>query len=137
MSLDPEKVLRRRLDQQIKLYGADNPSTAYIRGYLAFSLMSQRKFADAEPLLRETMAMGRKNDAVSNSTFNDTMNVGFVLRELKRFAEAEQLYRDALTIDQGRVPPETSTRPCAPPHTPTSASPCRVRAGTREAEPGC
>ena len=97
-ALGAETVLRRAYDQQIKLYGADNPSTTYIRGYLAFSLMSQRKFADAEPLLRATMEMGRKHDVTGNSTFNDTMNLGFVLRELKRFDEAEQLYRDALAM---------------------------------------
>jgi len=116
-ALGAEKVLRRGYDQQIKLYGADNPSTAYIRGYLAFSLMSQRKFAEAEPLLRETMAMGRKNDAVSNSTFNDTMNVGFVLRELKRFAEAEQLYRDALTMIETAFPPDQHAAMRATAHT--------------------
>ena len=105
-ALGAEKILRQAYDQQIKLYGADNPATAYIRGYLAFSLMSQRKFADAEPLLRKTMEMGRKNDAASNSTFNDTMNVGFVLRELKRFDEAERLYREALAMVPTVFPPD-------------------------------
>jgi serine/threonine-protein kinase len=101
-----ENVLRRAYEQQVRLYGPDNPATAYVRGYLAFSLMSQRRFADAEPLLRETMEMGRKNDAVGNSTFNDTMNLGYALRELKRFQEAESLYREALAMVPAAFPPD-------------------------------
>jgi eukaryotic-like serine/threonine-protein kinase len=104
--LGAEQVLRRAYDQQIRLYGPDNPATAYVRGYLAFSLMSQRRFADAEPLLRETMEMGRKHDAVGNSTFNDTMNLGFALRELKRFEDAEALYREALSMVSAAFPPD-------------------------------
>src|SRR5690606_23100564 len=96
----------RAYEQQIRMYGPDNPSTTYVRGYLAFSLMSQRRYAEAEPLLRETMEMGRKNDAVSNSTFNDTMNLGFVLRELARFREAEVLYREALDMVPLAFPPD-------------------------------
>ena len=116
-ALGAEAVLRRAYDQQIKLYGADNPATSYIRGYLAFSLMSQRKFADAEPLLRTTMEMGRKHDVAGNSTFNDTMNVGFVLRELKRFDEAEQLYRDALAMVDTAFPADRHAAMRATVHT--------------------
>jgi tetratricopeptide (TPR) repeat protein len=105
-ALGAEQVLRRAYARQIELYGEDNPATSYIRGYLAFSLMSQRKFADAEPLLRTTMEMGRKHDAVGNSTFNDTMNLGFVLRELQRFADAETLYREALAMVPKAFPPD-------------------------------
>lgn len=105
-ALGAEEVLRRAYGRQIELYGEDNPATSYIRGYLAFSLMSQRKFADAEPLLRTTMEMGRKHDAVGNSTFNDTMNLGFVLRELQRFADAERLYREALDMVPAAFPPD-------------------------------
>lgn len=116
-ALGAEAVLRHAYDQQIKLYGADNPSTSYIRGYLAFSLMSQRKFADAEPLLRKTMEMGRKHDVAGNSTFNDTMNVGFVLRELKRFEEAEQLYREALAMVDTAFPADRHAAMRATVHT--------------------
>lgn len=116
-AIGAEGVLRRAYERQVRLYGADNPATAYVRGYLAFSLMSQRKFADAEPLLRETMAMGRKNDAASNSTFNDTMNVGFVLRELKRFDEAEALYREALAMVPTVFPADRQTQMRATVHT--------------------
>jgi len=93
-----ETILRRAFEQQVKIYGADNPKTSYVRSYLAFALMSELKWAEAEPLLRKTLEMGKKYDKDGNSNFNNVMNDAYALRNLKRYDEAESLYREALTL---------------------------------------
>jgi len=72
---------------------------------LALSLHKQGKYAEAEPLAREALAMRReRTPSGSPGLAGALQNLGGLLREQGKIAEAESCYREALEIRLKQLP---------------------------------
>ena len=85
-----------------KALGPDDLNLAATINYLAVLYSQQGKYAEAEPLFRESLEM--KKRAYGETPHEDVAigmdNLATVLRRLKKDGEAEQLHRQALEIDK-------------------------------------
>jgi tetratricopeptide (TPR) repeat protein len=71
--------------------GADSPPYAGELAALGLNLLRQKKWADAEPVLREALAIREKKDPDGWTTFNTRSMLGGALLGQKKYAEAEPL----------------------------------------------
>jgi hypothetical protein len=71
--------------------GAEHPLTLGRMVYLGLVLLQQKKWADAEPLLRECLAVRQKQIPDSWLTFNTQSLLGGALLGQKKYAQAEPL----------------------------------------------
>jgi eukaryotic-like serine/threonine-protein kinase len=71
--------------------GADSPQYAQPLASLGLSLLEQKKPADAEPLLRASLAIREKTQPDAWTTFNTKSLLGASLLGKKQYAEAEPL----------------------------------------------
>lgn len=85
-----------------KAYG-DDPKTAASLNNLGTVLQAQGRFADAEPVLRRSLAIKEKTlGPDSPSTAHTLNNLAQVLVELGRKSEAERYAARAAAIHQGK-----------------------------------
>jgi CHAT domain-containing protein/Tfp pilus assembly protein PilF len=84
-----------------RLHKGDHPDLALSLKALAVVLQDQQRYADAEPLLREALAMyqrlykGDHPDLALSQT-----NLAFVLQAHGKYADAEPLFREALAMNR-------------------------------------
>src|SRR5262249_8412001 len=71
--------------------GADSPAYAGELAALGLNLLKQKKWADAEPILRESLAIREKKEPDDWRTFNTQSMLGGALRGQKKDADAEPL----------------------------------------------
>jgi tetratricopeptide (TPR) repeat protein len=92
--------------------GADSPAYAGELAGLGFNLLQQQKWADAEPILREGLAVREKKQPDDWSTFNTKSQLGGVLLGQKKYAEVGPLLmagyegmkqREAAIPEQGKA----------------------------------
>jgi non-specific serine/threonine protein kinase/serine/threonine-protein kinase len=91
--------------------GADSLSYADALAALGSNLLQQKKWADAEPILRESLTIGEKKGADSWQTFATKSLLGESLLGQNRFAEAAQslLYGyDGLKRTHASAPPQAN-----------------------------
>ncbi len=86
-----ESLLRDALERARKRFGPSDPRTAGAMVTLGLNLIQQRKWAEAEPVLRECLAIHEKDQPGHWRTFNTRSQLGGSLLGQKRFAEAEPL----------------------------------------------
>jgi tetratricopeptide (TPR) repeat protein len=86
-----EPLLREAADLVKLRAGADAPAYAGQLAMLGLNLLHQRKWADAEPVLRECLAIRDKKQAGTWTTFNTRSMLGGALLGRKKYAEAEPL----------------------------------------------
>src|SRR5260370_3463044 len=86
-----EPLYRQSLDNAKMQFGADDPQTAGSLAQLGLNLLKQKKYTDAEPVLRECLTIREKKEPDSWTTFNAKSMLGGALLGLKKYAEAEPL----------------------------------------------
>ncbi|MBI5693265.1 MAG: tetratricopeptide repeat protein [Verrucomicrobia bacterium] len=84
-----ETLHRERLELTLQKEGADSSSAASARAALGRNLLAQQKFAGAEPLVREALAIRERKSPDSWQTFNARCLLGRALVGQKNFAAAE------------------------------------------------
>jgi serine/threonine protein kinase/Tfp pilus assembly protein PilF len=102
-----EKQLRIAVDLQRRngdpTGGAD---LALYTGGLATAVAAQGRLADAEPMLRQALAMERKDLSPNDPELAEVLSsLGLILEYQNKLNEAEPLFREALAIDRGVPPP--------------------------------
>jgi eukaryotic-like serine/threonine-protein kinase len=93
--------------------GADSPTYASELALSGLSLLKQKKWADAEPMLRECLAIREKAQANSWSTFNSKCMLGEALAGQQKYAEAEPLLLagfDGMKQREASIPPSAKYR---------------------------
>ncbi len=84
-------LLRAELSEARKTLPKDSPQLAGRLAQISLGLLQQKKWTEAEPLLRESLAIREKTQPDVWSTFNTKSLLGGALLGQKRFAEAEPL----------------------------------------------
>jgi tetratricopeptide (TPR) repeat protein len=98
-----ESVLRNLLALLRQKADADWFVTASITSGLGLYLLKQKKFAEAEPLLRDSLVIYEKAKAPAWTMAHIRSLVGAALLGQKQYAEAEPLLRDACLNAAGRA----------------------------------
>jgi tetratricopeptide (TPR) repeat protein len=93
--------------------GADSPPYAGELASLGLNLLRQMKWADAEPVLRECLAVRAKNEPDAWQTFNTRSMLGGALLGQKKYAEAEPLLLtgyEGMKRREAKIPPRGRNR---------------------------
>ncbi len=84
-------LFRERLRLEKQKSGGDSPAYAGALAPLGLNLLHQKKWTDAEPLLRECLAIREKTQPDVWSTFDTKSRLGGALLGQKKYADAEPL----------------------------------------------
>jgi eukaryotic-like serine/threonine-protein kinase len=107
-------VLRQeRLADARKTLPTDSPELAGMLAQIGLSLLQQKKWTEAEPYVRESLAIREKKEPDDWRTFNTTSLLGGVLLGQKKYVEAEPLLRkgyEGMKEREKTIPPEARTR---------------------------
>jgi tetratricopeptide (TPR) repeat protein len=93
--------------------GADSPACAGELAALGLNLLHQKRWADAESILRECLAIREKKQPDAWQTFNTQSQLGGALLGQKKYAEAEPLLLKGYAGMKAReksIPRQASTR---------------------------
>jgi tetratricopeptide (TPR) repeat protein len=93
----------------------DSPQLAGKLSQIAWALLALKAIAEAEPLLRECLAIHEKSQPDAWNTFNARSMLGGALLGQKKYAEAEPLLRrgyEGLKAREKAIPPPTAA--CIP-----------------------
>jgi tetratricopeptide (TPR) repeat protein len=108
-----EPFCRNTLERARKLFGAADNRTAGAMTMLGMNLIQQRKEAEAEPILRECLAIRQKAQPDDWSTFNTRSVLGGSLLGQKKFAEAEPLIlagHEGMKAREAKIPAPAKSR---------------------------
>jgi tetratricopeptide (TPR) repeat protein len=105
---DAEPGLRRVLEQRTHAEGSDTPSVGAALNDLAWCLVQQGRFTDAEPFARQSVALFEKVSPEPPELGASLDTLAEVERQLGRHDEAERDYRHAIVILR-RFRPETDS----------------------------
>jgi tetratricopeptide (TPR) repeat protein len=86
-----EPLYRGFLKQAEKQFGAKAPQTLGLQAQLGLNLLQQKKYADAETLLRDCLKGREKTQPDAWTTFNSQSLLGAALLGQKKYADAEPL----------------------------------------------
>ena len=87
----------------------ESPQLAGRLAEITFSLLQANAFPEAEPLLRECLAICEKTESEAWTTFNAKSMLGAALLAQKKYAEAEPLLLagyEGLKEREAMIPPE-------------------------------
>ena len=113
-----EKLSAKVLRIRETTLGADHPDVGVALNNLATTYYSERRFPEAELLLRRALDICQKSLATYVGTYSEGINVespcviasltnlATVERDEHRYAEAESHYQRALTIEEKTLTPE-------------------------------
>jgi serine/threonine protein kinase len=108
-----EAIYRELLEQASRQLGRKHPRTAGQMALLALSLLRQKKYNDAEPLLRDCLKLRDATQPDAWTTSNTRSLLGAALCGQKKYAEAEPLllqgYRGMKQREKS-IPPEGQVR---------------------------
>jgi serine/threonine protein kinase/Tfp pilus assembly protein PilF len=97
--IEAEQLYRELLPIQKKLFGGrDKMAVATGLNNLGTVIHNSGRSAEAEPYLREALAMHKRLGNEDKQSAQTLYNLGVVLRELERFPQAESMFRDALVL---------------------------------------
>ena len=80
---------------------------------LGFNLVQQKKYADAEPVLRESLAIRDRNEPDLWTTFNTMSILGGSLLGQEKYADAEPLLLqgyEGMKLRSATIPPTVQNR---------------------------
>jgi tetratricopeptide (TPR) repeat protein len=103
-----ESLHRESLRQAQQQFGADDLRTASALIQVGMNLLKQKKFAEAEPLLRQCLKVREARQPDDWTTFNVRSVLGEALLGQKKYAEAEPLLvqgYEGMKKRQNQVPP--------------------------------
>jgi serine/threonine protein kinase/tetratricopeptide (TPR) repeat protein len=97
---EAERMLREALPLQRSVLGQDSPEVAATLDHLLQGLNVEGKLEEAESIGREALALRRKHPEDPLALANSLMLFGYTLTLQHRGAEAEPLYREAVSIQR-------------------------------------
>jgi tetratricopeptide (TPR) repeat protein len=108
-----EPLLRELAEFWKEKAGADSLPFAEQLAVLGLNLMQQQKAADAEPVLRDCLAIREKKTPDDWSTFNTKSTLGGALLAQKMYADAEPLLLagyEGMKQREAKIPPQGKIR---------------------------
>jgi hypothetical protein len=106
-------LLQDQLTQARKALPKDSPQLAGRLAQIGMGLLQQKQWAEAEPLLRECLAIRVKKEPDDWRTFNTQSLLGGALLGQKKYADAEPLLLagyEGMKKRQAKIPPEGEAR---------------------------
>ncbi len=106
-------LLQEQLPEARKALPKDSPQLAGLLAQIGMSLLGQKKWTEAEPLVRECLAIREKAQPDLWSTFNTQSMVGGALLGQKKYADAEPLLLagyEGMKQRETTIPPQAATR---------------------------
>ncbi len=106
-------LLREQMSEARKTLPKDSPQLAGLLAQIGLVLLQQKKWTEAEPFVRECLAIRDKTQPNLWSTFNTKSMLGGALLGQKKFAEAEPLLLagyEGMKQREKTMPPQASTR---------------------------
>ncbi len=106
-------LVREQLTEARKALPLDSPQLAGLLAQIGLSLLQEEKWTEAEPLLRECLAIREKAQPDDWSTFNTKSLLGGALLGQKKYTDAEPLLRngyEGMKQREKTSPPQGSTR---------------------------
>jgi serine/threonine protein kinase len=111
---DQAEVWRRKwLSVVLTKFGAESAEHNVELAFLGQSLLAQKKFVDAESVLRECLAFRERNWPDSWSTFNAQSALGAALLGQKKYTEAEPLLiqgYEGMKLREATIPPQVQNQ---------------------------
>jgi eukaryotic-like serine/threonine-protein kinase len=110
---DAATLIDQMLADARKLFPKDSPLLAERLAQFGLTLLRARGFAEAEPLLRECLAIRLKKAPDAWNTFNTQSLLGGALLGQKKYAEAEPLLvkgYQGMKAREKTIPPQANTR---------------------------
>jgi hypothetical protein len=107
------ELLQEQLPEARKALPKDSPQLAGMLAKIGVSLLQQKKWTEAEPLVRECLAIREQKEPEDWRTFNTTSLLGGALLGEKKYAEAEPLLRkgyEGMKQREKTIPPEGRVR---------------------------
>jgi tetratricopeptide (TPR) repeat protein/tRNA A-37 threonylcarbamoyl transferase component Bud32 len=104
-----EPLLREQAEAEKQKSGASSAPYALRLILVAMNLMGQNRPADAEPVMRASLAIRQKNNPDDWSTYNAQSLLGGALLGQKKYAEAEPLLvkgYEGMKRQSARIPPQ-------------------------------
>jgi tetratricopeptide (TPR) repeat protein len=105
--------LHRQILQEVQQKNADSSQTAALMAVLGFNLLQQKKYAQAEAVLGECLALREKLQPGAWVTFNARSLLGGALLSQKKYAEAEPLLAkgyQGMKKQEDKIPPQGKVR---------------------------
>jgi tetratricopeptide (TPR) repeat protein len=106
-------LLREQLAESRKALPKDSPQLAGLLAQIGMGLLEQKKWTEAEPLIRECLAIREKSQSDFWLTFNTTSMLGGALLGQKKYAGAEPLLLagyEGMKKRQKTIPPQGKIR---------------------------
>ena len=106
-------LVQEHLSELRRTLPKDSPILARSLAQIGLGLLEQKKWTEAEPLLRECLAIREQKEPDDWRTFNTTSLLGGALLGQKKYADAEPLLRKGYEGMKGRektIPPDAGTR---------------------------
>ncbi len=113
MTVKAAQLLQKQLADARKVLPRDSPQLAGTLAMCSLTLLQLSAYADAEPLLRECLAIRNKTEPDSWTTFNTQSMLGGALLGLKKYEEAEPLLLagyDGMKQREAKIPPQGKVR---------------------------
>ncbi|MFO0953208.1 MAG: serine/threonine-protein kinase [Isosphaeraceae bacterium] len=110
---DAARWRRQWLEVVRQQAGADSPACAGELAALGLNLVQMKNWAEAEPVLREALAIREKKQPDVWTTFNTRSLLGGALLGQKKYAEAEPLLLagyEGMKAREKTIPPQAATR---------------------------
>jgi tetratricopeptide (TPR) repeat protein len=108
-----DALLGAELSAARKALPPDSPQLAGLLAHGGLALLNLKRWAEAEPLLRECLAIREKKQPDAWTTFNTQSMLGGVLLGQKKYADAEPLLRAGyagMKQREGTIPPQGRPR---------------------------
>ncbi len=112
-SAEAAQLIQEILVESRKALPRDSPQLAATLAQYSLTLLQLSAYADAEPLLRECLAIRAKTESESWSTFNTQSMLGGALLGQKKYEEAEPLLLagyNGMKQRQTQMPPKSKER---------------------------
>lgn len=106
-------ILHEQLPDARRVLPKDSPQLAGLLSQIGLGLLEQKKWAEAEPLLRECLTIREKAQPEVWTTFNTQSMLGAVLFGQKKYADAEPLLLkgyEGMKAREKTIPPPAATR---------------------------
>ncbi len=106
-------LLQEQLPEARKTLPKDSPQLAGLLAQIGLGLLEQKQWTEAEPLLRECLAIREKAERDTWLTFNTKSMLGGALLGQKKYADAEPLLLagyEGMKQRAKTIPPQGSTR---------------------------
>jgi WD40 repeat protein/serine/threonine protein kinase len=106
-------LLKEQLPKARETLPRDSPALAYLLAQIGMALLEQQQWVQAEPLLRECLAIRQKAQPDSWLTFNARSMLGGALLGQKKYADAEPLLLKGcvgMKERENTIPPVTKDR---------------------------